>query len=372
MDPVAKYLVLSLPASTDAHEWLEKSLNGGKCPINPFKVPEFQVGTLDLLVQESDDLQKLDAQLAGSIAKVVDILSAVSELGAARFVNGTPVLRYVESFTWNTLKYRVDKSIGDLIKIIGNEAISLDGDVRATYQQYQTAKSNFLAADRKKNGDLSIKSLHDIVRAEQFVTDSEHLTTVLIAVPKSQKLDFELSYETLVEFVIPRSAEVIAQDLEYYLYTVTLFKKYANEFVTKCREKKWSPRTDFEYSEDKLNEMRKEFDTTRATELRSKNDLLRLVKTAYSDIFAAWFHIKAIRVYVESVLRYGLPPQFDCLLVKFDGANTKNVGKARKELVAKFGYLGGDGFSGKSNLNEYASLVDTEYEPFVMYEVDVV
>ena len=372
MDPIAKYLVLSLPTSANAHEWLEKSLNGGNCPVANFNVPDFQVGTLDSLVQESEDLSKLDQQLAGSISRVVDILSAVWEPGAARFVNGTPVLRYVESFSWNTSKYRVDKSIGDLIKLISNEAISLDGDVRSTYQQYQTAKSNFLAADRKRNGDLSIKSLHEIVRPEQFVTDSEHLTTILVAVPKSQKLDFELSYETLVQFVIPRSAEVIAQDLEFNLYTVTLFKKYANEFVTKCREKKWSPRTDFEYSEDKLNDMRKEFDLTRATELRSKNDLLRLVKTAYSDIFAAWFHIKAIRVYVESVLRYGLPPQFDCTLVKFERSNLKNISKARKELVAKFGYLGGDGFSGKSNLNEYASLVDTEYEPFVMYEVEII
>lgn len=372
MDPIAKYLVLSLPTSASAHSWLEQSLNGGSCPVSSFKVPDFQVGTLDSLVQESEELSKLDQQLSGSISKVVDILGAVSEPGAARFVNGTPVLRYVESFAWNTSKYRLDKSISDLIKLISNEAISLDGDVRSSYQQYQTAKSNFLAADRKKNGDLSIKSLHEIVRPEQFITDSEYMTTLLVAVPKSQKSDFEQSYETLVSFVVPRSANIIAQDLEFNLYTVAVFKKYANEFVTKCREKKWSPRTDFEYSEEKLNEMRKEFDLSRATELRSKNDLLRLVKTAYSDIFVAWFHIKAIRVYVESVLRYGLPPQFDCSLVKFERNNVKNVDKARKELVGKFGYLGGHAYSGKSNLHEYASLVDTEYEPFVMYEVEII
>ena len=66
-------------------------------------------------------------------------------------------------------------------------------------------------------------------------------------------------------------------------------------------------RTDFTYSEEILNELRKEFDLTQATELKLKNDLIRLTKTAYLDIMANWFHIKIIRTYVEAVLKYGLP-----------------------------------------------------------------
>ena len=42
----------------------------------------------------------------------------------------------------------------------------------------------------EKNGDLSIKSLHEIVKPEQFVLDSEHLTTILIAVPNNLLDDF--------------------------------------------------------------------------------------------------------------------------------------------------------------------------------------
>ncbi|KAM9904178.1 hypothetical protein OXX79_002914, partial [Metschnikowia pulcherrima] len=194
--------------------------------------------------------------------------------------------------------------------------------------------------------------------------------TVLIAVPKSLVGDFQKSYESLTEFVIPRSAQMIAKDEEYELYTVALFKKYQQEFINASREHKWHPRTDFVYSEENMNKMRKEFDVSKATELKTKNDLTRLAKTAYSDIFSDWFHIKAIRVYVESVLRYGLPPQFDSFAIKFESSS--NADKAKKELIAKFGYLGGDGFSEKSNLHEYASLVDSEYEPFVLYRVDIV
>lgn len=372
MSSIANYIIVSLPQSSNAQGWLEQTLVGGKCPLTRLNIPEFQSGTLDSLVQESEELGKLDQQLGGSVGKVVDILGSVMETKAGRTVNSKYVLDYVERFSWNTTKYRLDKPIEELVKLISNEAMSLDSDVRGAYQSYQAAKSNFLAADRKKNGDLSIKSLHELVKPEHFVLDSEHLTTILIAVPKSLKKDFLSSYETLTQFVIPRSATEIASDAEFSLYTVTLFKKYQQEFITGAREHKWHPRTDFVYSEEVLNNLRKEFDLTKATESKAKNDLIRLTNTAYSDIFALWLHIKAIRVYVESVLRYGLPPQFDYFLLKFQGANIKSVEKAKKELITKFGYLGGDGFSNKSNLHEYASLVDTEYEPFVVYDFEIV
>lgn len=375
MDSSTQYLMVSLPLSANALPFLERQLNLGKQPLSEFKLPDFQIKTLDSLVQLSEELAKLDATLGASVLKVVDVIDAVEPnklFNETRVVNKRPAPVFVENFAWNTSKYRLDKSIKDLVLLISGEALGLDSDVRLAYQLYQTAKSNFMAADRKRNGDLSIKSLHDIVRPDHFVLDSEHLTSVLIAVPKNLVKDFEKSYETVTDFVIPRSAVVVAKDSEYVLYTVTLFKKYQQEFIAASREHKWHPRTDFEYSEDNLNELRKEFDLTKATESKTKNDLVRLVKTAYSEIFSGWFHIKAIRIYVESVLRYGLPPQFDSYAIKFEGSNTSNVDKAKKELVAKFGYLGGDGFSEKSNLHEYASLVDSDYEPFVLYQVEIV
>lgn len=373
MDLISKYLLLSLPQSADSKEWLEESLIGGKCAISDFTIPDFQIGTLDSLVQESEELGKIDGQLSSSIGKIVDILSGVLESSASiRMVNSKPVVNYIESFNWNSSKYRLDKSIRDLVEIISGEALSLDNDVRSSYQAYQTAKSNFLAADRKKNGDLSIKSLHDIVKPEDFILGSENLTTVLVAVPKNLDSEFKQSYESLTQFVIPRSANLITFDQEYKLYSVSLFKKYEQEFINGCREKKWQPRNDFTYDEEELNNMRKEFDLTKANEQKTRNDLIRLAKTAYSEIVSAWFHIKAIRCYVESVLRYGLPPQFDLFLIHFNPDGFSNIDKAKKELIQKFGYLGGDGFSNNSNLNEYASLVDPDYEPFVIYEVEIV
>jgi hypothetical protein len=38
-------------------------------------------------------------------------------------------------------------------------------------------------------------------------------------------------------------------------------------------------------------------------------------KSTYSEVFSAWVHVKAMRCFVESVLRYGLPVNFAASLL---------------------------------------------------------
>ncbi|KAH3660394.1 hypothetical protein OGAPHI_006980 [Ogataea philodendri] len=381
----ANYLLISLPKSTSTDErslggWLQTNINGGSVEVAKHELPGFKVGTLDSLVLQSEELSKVDQQLYGSIGKVLDIMASIhgeSDVShvAKQKVDGKYVDQFLETFRWNTSRFRLDKSIEELIKLISSEALNVDNDLRTTYTSYNQAKSNLAAAQRKQTGDLSVKSLHDIVRAEHFVLDSDHLQTVLLAVPKSLYESFINQYESLTEFVVPRSAQKIAQDSEYFLYSVTLFKKYVPAFLAKARDAKWIPR-EFDYSEEVIAKMRDEYQNASKEELTLKNDLLRLSKSAYSEIVSSWAHIKLLRTFVESVLRYGLPPDFYCYLLKLP---QRAIEKSKQELIQRFGYLGGNAFSTdkKGNivtdakLHEYASLVDQDYEPFVLYEISL-
>jgi V-type H+-transporting ATPase subunit C len=47
-----------------------------------------------------------------------------------------------------------------------------------------------------------------------------------------------------------------------------------------------------------------------------RTGITRWCKTHYGELFVAWVHIKVIRVFVESVLRYGLPIDFTAVLYK--------------------------------------------------------
>lgn len=115
--------------------------------------------------------------------------------------------------------------------------------------------------------------------------------------------------------VVPRSAYFITKDREYELYAVTVFKKYGQEFVHKAREKKWVPR-DYKYEENGDQKETKELEKVQADEKRQWGETLRLGRTGWSEGVMVLVHVVVLRVFVETVLRYGLPLDYVAGLVK--------------------------------------------------------
>ena len=93
-------------------------------------------------------------------------------------------MKYLESFAWNTMKYRSDRTLKELADLIVQETTSIDTLMKNKLQQYSVVKSNLTTIQRKTTGNLSVKSLNEIVKKEHFVLDSEYLTTLIVAVPK--------------------------------------------------------------------------------------------------------------------------------------------------------------------------------------------
>jgi V-type H+-transporting ATPase subunit C len=81
MSKVTQYLLVSLPCSItpsghtdDALEALRNAVTADFGTVFPFAIPEFKIGTLDALVQEADDLAKLDSACAAVVSKVGESL----------------------------------------------------------------------------------------------------------------------------------------------------------------------------------------------------------------------------------------------------------------------------------------------------------
>jgi V-type H+-transporting ATPase subunit C len=164
-------------------------------------------------------------------------------------------------------------------------------------------------------GNLASKSLVNVVNPKDLIRDSEYLDTHLLAVPNMAVKDFLKSYEELTPMVVPRSATKLAEDDEFTLYAVTTFKKHSTDFVHKCREKRWTPR-DYKYKEGGKEEEAKEADQLSRDAQRQWGEALRLGRTGYSESAMIWVHVLALRVFVETVLRYGLPLDFVCGIVQ--------------------------------------------------------
>ena len=86
MSRSTKYLLVSLPTSispSNDHDEALTALRSGVTTDNgtvfPFPIPEFKIGTLDALVQQADELAKLESACQGVVVKVGDALNTILE-----------------------------------------------------------------------------------------------------------------------------------------------------------------------------------------------------------------------------------------------------------------------------------------------------
>lgn len=79
-----KYLFVSVPASVtpsghkdDAVASIQKAVNTSNGDVSNFSIPEFKTGTLDALIQQSEELSKLEGVCKNVVSKVGDTLKNV-------------------------------------------------------------------------------------------------------------------------------------------------------------------------------------------------------------------------------------------------------------------------------------------------------
>ncbi|CAK3986468.1 probable H+-ATPase V1 subunit c, vacuolar [Lecanosticta acicola] len=393
--PPQTFFLVSLPTSISPSGERDEALTALRAGVSndqgttyPFAIPEFKVGTLDGLVQQADELAKLDAGCRGVVDKVADSLRSLldgdeEKLQEQKVVSDKPVENYLQSFQWNKVKYRADKPISELIDTLQKEVAAVDNDVKAKFNQYNATKTNLASVQRSHTGNLSQKSLSAIVNPDAVLKpdDSEYLQQHLVAVPNTLNKDFLKTYESIAPMVVPRSAQLLAKDDEFQLYVVTVFKKHSAEFVHKAREHRWTPR-DIEFTEGGREAEEQELKKLEKEERRIWGEALRLGRAGYSDAVMGWIHVLTLRVFVETVLRYGLPLAFVCGLVKTDPKRAK---KAKASLDSRFSDLGGNALSkdkkGRPKQDDSHTQQemagaglggDTGYEPYVFYEFEII
>jgi len=379
------YWLISVPVEhtkNDTFQRLDSSTGKDKNLSKNFKfdIPDLKVGTLDALMQISDELGKYDLFAEGTVNKLANNLSNLLErdlkaLESNLAVGGAPVKTYLEKFAWNEAKYPTKNSIKDLVDSVMKQLGEIDAEMKTKMSAYNAIKTNLANLERKQTGNLLVRSLTDVVDKKYFVLDSEFLVTLLVVVPKHNIKDWKESYETIPQMVVPRSTEMITEDRDYALFTVTLFKRFADDFKQHAREKKFIVR-DFEYNEEEIETERKERSQLGSDMKKQLAALTRWCKTNFSEAFEAWIHLKALRIFVESVLRYGLPPNFQAVILE---PNMKNEKKLRSTLQSMYDHLEANSeddkkkkssSSSNNDQNEYLNQ-QGEFFPYVFFNLNL-
>ncbi|XP_078503928.1 V-type proton ATPase subunit C 2 [Lissotriton helveticus] len=340
-----------------------------------FVIPDLKVGTLDALVGLSDELGKLDIFAESVIKKLAQYIGDVMEDSKDKvqenlLANGVDLITYLTRFEWDMAKYPIKQPLKTITESLSKQISQIDTDLKSRAAAYNNIKGNLQSLERKTVGSLLTRTLTDIVKREDFVLNSEYLITLLVVVPKNSYAAWQKTYESLSDMVVPRSTKMIVEDAEAGLFTVTLFRKVMEDFKNKARQNKFIVR-EFHFDEKELKSEKEELTRLTADKKQQYGPLLRWLKVNFSEAFIAWIHMKALRVFVESVLRYGLPVNFQAMLLQ---ANKKSTKRLRDVLNAIFKHLDEAASSGMiDNTMDIPGLqlANQEYYPYVCYKIDL-
>ncbi|KAJ2945007.1 hypothetical protein O0L34_g1903 [Tuta absoluta] len=231
---MSEYWLISAPGDKTCQQtWdnLNNATKSGNLSVNyKFPIPDLKVGTLDQLVGLSDDLGKLDTFVEAVTRKVAQYLGEVLEdqrdkLHENLMANNSDLPTYLTRFQWDMAKYPIKQSLRNIADIISKQVGQIDTDLKSKSQAYNALKGSLQNLEKKQTGSLLTRNLADLVKKEHFILDSEYLTTLLVIVPKSMFNDWNANYEKITDMIVPRSTQLVIQDNDYGLYTVTLFKK---------------------------------------------------------------------------------------------------------------------------------------------------
>ncbi|KAJ3479173.1 hypothetical protein NLI96_g9247 [Meripilus lineatus] len=348
--------LISIPQDGDSeglfqevHTKLAGQSRSAASGLSQLPIPSFKTGTLESLISLSEDLPKQDNFFTSTVAKTVDTLRNLlnnepSKLIQHILVNERTVDDYLlQGWRWNESRYGVQRSLREMLDVLIKEMTSIDNVMKSKLNTYNLAKGSLVQMQRKRTNLV-----------KEFIT----------------------KYERLTPMVVPRSAINIASDDEFTLFSVAIFKRVHDDFLAKCRENKYIVR-DFVYSEDLIEKQREELRTADTTEKELWTELLRLSRINFSESFQVLVHLKVLRLFVESVLRYGLPANYTGIFIKPEPKSTK---RTLTTLQQQFSYLSRrsnpGGKNSKSTVNagedfvgEYQTLLEQEYFDFVLFEV---
>jgi len=229
------------------------------------------------------------------------------------------------------------KTSQELAGLIEERMRALDDDVKNKTVRYQEAKTSLGAITKKESGNLYNKDLSEILNAsianpEDFM-NTDHLKTYLVVLPKKDIRRWMETYEFLDSGVVPRSTKQFdVEDKDLTLWRVVILKPSADSFITALKQNKWTAREfsfDPAYTETQAaskEKVNKQFQT-------QHNLLWRACKVVFSELYVALIHLKAMRVFAESVLRYSLPPQFVSFFIAPERDREKRV---LDSLIKKF------------------------------------
>ncbi|OHS93297.1 V-ATPase subunit C family protein [Tritrichomonas foetus] len=380
---MSQYLLVSfnrqLPSSAkgkDVTKFIEGLIgNFGKLSEFPISMDLAKFTSQDQLVSIADELARLDTTTFGLLTRaarnIQDLIKKIefdNERGWSdllpneKFQRIEPptlevaieegndtifysIPQYLQKWQWEESQINSRRMINEMCAHFANEVQHQDDELRTASTAYTEAGNKIIALRRRNEGSLLVRNLDEVGSVMQQVksfsdygptkasktpiyVNTRNLITVLVVLKKGGAADFEKNYMVQSRYVVPVPPQIIESDNDFNCYAVTILRENVDDYKTACKEHGWHVR-DFKYNPNMKAEMAEEAKEVVKGYINESTKYADHLQTTFTHLAVCWLHIKALRVFAESTLLYGIPPNFQAFLID---ATPKNIPKIHKEL----------------------------------------
>lgn len=286
-------------------------------------------------------------------------------------VNGMTAEEFIMQFKWDTASMPARKTLADLISITTKRATDLDEQLRQHAAEATSKRADAAALGKKFTGPLATRDLNAVIE-EDHVLETEHISTLFANITQSNKQAWLAGYERWAQgFVVPRSSRCVASDATGEIWSVHLFRRVKDAFVTSAREAGIVVRehpSSAALAEAALaaahgqaadgddggtstssagppapstptpSGVTEAITSARAMASDTAKRAAAWAESAHAEVLALATHVAMVRCFAEGCLRYGIPPRFSICCVRARPAATTT---ARAALLSAFTRCGG-------------------------------
>ena len=269
---------------------------------------------LDTLFKINDDLIRDEQEIEGFLRSLEKQLSDLTNNPLQIKFRGALLdpKKAITEFTWDEGKYpNRSKTIADIMHKINEKYTETRKTIKAKTDDYMNSLNELKLKKKGQSEALTLmkQDYRDLVsKSKNEMKTTDYLCTMLCFVPSSSEKYFLDHYMKLADgFVVPYSAIRIdrGEDEKMLLYRVIVMKHVKDDFRNQCQgQLRVSCR---EYDEEELNKKpveEKEIEKLSNESTQKRHDLERHAESGYSEVFYALLHLKYLRLYVESCLKY--------------------------------------------------------------------
>ena len=269
---------------------------------------------LDTLFKINDDLMRDEVEIEGFLKSLEKQLADLTSNPLQIKFRGALLdpKKAITEFQWDEGKYpNRSKTIADIMHKINEKYTETRKTIKAKTDDYNNSVNDLKMKKKSQNEALTLmkQDYRDLVsKSKSEMKNTDYLCTMLCFVPSGNEKTFMEKYMGLADgYVVPYSALRIdrGEDEKMQLYRVIVMKHKKDDFRNQCQSQLRI--TCKEYSEEELLNKpaeEKEIEKLSNESQQKKHDLERHAESGYSEVFYALLHLKYLRLYVESCLKY--------------------------------------------------------------------